>query len=68
MKDASPWLRLYRKDTVTQSELAEAREFLCESGPSLLQDVNLLLSNSNHLAMASGSGTFRVVSPMRLRR
>jgi hypothetical protein len=52
------------QDIPTQSELAEARDFLCEAA-ILVTDVNLLLSDSNHLAMAPGSGRFRVASPMR---
>jgi hypothetical protein len=40
------------QDIPTQSsELAEARDFLCEAA-ILVTDVNLLLSDSNHLAMA----------------
>jgi hypothetical protein len=41
-----------QQDMPTQSELAEAHDFLCEAA-ILVTDVNLLLSDSNHLAMAS---------------
>jgi hypothetical protein len=40
------------QDIPTPSELAEAHDFLCEAA-ILVTDVNLLLSDSNHLAMAS---------------
>jgi hypothetical protein len=40
------------QDIPTQSELAEARDFLCEAA-ILVTDVNSLLSDGNHLAMAS---------------
>ena len=40
------------QDIPTQVELAEALDFLCEAA-ILVTDVNSLLSDGNHLAMAS---------------